>query len=423
MVNRSQPLLWRVLVAAQLAALVLLGAATVARLHVWSPIDEQAHDAYVQTIAEHGRLPSVGDPTPGGPPGMGTVPDGDRATLAATGIAFRNYEAFQPPLYYVLAVPAYSLASGRHDGVDSLRAFDLVLLLAAAALLALLARSTLPAAPLVALSGGLTVLLWPGVLVRGVAVSNLALELVVATALLLALVRGWLLRAGLLLGACLLTKLTLVYMAVPFAIVVLARLREQRRRALAATVLAALVVAPWVVSNLVRFGTLTQNDAARAQQGPVMNPGGYQYRLVDVWRGVGRLGDGVLPQDWPLQLHIGWIYATDLVLLAALLGGALSFAWRRPPAVLLLAGSATVGALGVAAAVMLVSNWDMFLLRYFYAALPALAVGVTAAAYRRVGPRAAGAALVLQFAAVCVLWLHLAGAFYFTDLGSRLGVG
>ena len=68
---------------------------------------------------------------------------------------------------------------------------------------------------------------------------------------------------------------------------------------------------------------------------------------------------------------------------------------------------------------------DEFLLRYLAPTLPpvALGAGIAAAAsrrpaVRRVLPVAAGAASLVALA----LWLDVAGAFYVTDLGTRLGI-
>jgi hypothetical protein len=52
---------WRWLVGVQIAALLVCGVTTVARFHIWAPVDERAHYAYVQEIAEHGRLPRIDD--------------------------------------------------------------------------------------------------------------------------------------------------------------------------------------------------------------------------------------------------------------------------------------------------------------------------------------------------------------------------
>ena len=51
----------RPLVVLQVMAVVVLGAATVARFHVWADVDERPHYDYVQTVAEDGRLPLLTD--------------------------------------------------------------------------------------------------------------------------------------------------------------------------------------------------------------------------------------------------------------------------------------------------------------------------------------------------------------------------
>jgi hypothetical protein len=47
----------------QLTALALAGAVTVDRFVVWAPIDEAQHFAYVEELAEDGRLPWLGRDT------------------------------------------------------------------------------------------------------------------------------------------------------------------------------------------------------------------------------------------------------------------------------------------------------------------------------------------------------------------------
>lgn len=422
---------WRILVALQLLALAVLGAVTVARFHVWAAIDESAHYAYVQSVAEDGRLPRIDDLVS---PRVQAITDNTWPRPSGTdprdaGLIGRSYEAFQPPLYYLAATPAYLLGGDHRDKVFALRAFDLLLVLAAAAVLFALARRTLPEAPPVPFAGGLLVLLWPGVLVRAVTVSNLALELLVASAFLLALAAAdrrrdprRLLVCGVLLGAALLTKLTLVYLALPFAVVVLRTWRRSPRAAAAAVLAPALLLAPWLASNLVRFGSLTANAAARAQQEPVLNPTGRDYGLGDLPGGLWRLTEGVLPQEWAGQLDVAWVRAATLLLLAILLAGAVAFAATASARLLRLAGLAVLGALAVAVAVLLAADWDVFLLRYFYAVLPALAVGVAAAAYRCLAPRLVAGLVVAQLALLAALWVDGAGAFYFTDLGGRLGI-
>ena len=51
----------RLLIAAQILAVTVLAAITVARYPLWTLVDEGAHFDYVQSIADDGRLPVVTD--------------------------------------------------------------------------------------------------------------------------------------------------------------------------------------------------------------------------------------------------------------------------------------------------------------------------------------------------------------------------
>jgi hypothetical protein len=127
----------------QLTALALAGGVTVDRFVVWAQIDEAQHFAYVEELAEDARLPWLGRDTVSDEVlaiSHGTSPGPSPVDPAAAGLGGQSYEAFQPPLYYVLAVPAFLVAADHLDKVRVLRAFDVLLLLAAAGALWLLAR-------------------------------------------------------------------------------------------------------------------------------------------------------------------------------------------------------------------------------------------------------------------------------------------
>ena len=427
----------RALVVLQLVALVVLGGVTVARFHVWSPIDERAHYDYVQKVAEDHRLPLLSDPVS---PEVQAISDGtwpqpspvDPATIG--GLAGRSYEAFQPPLYYVVAAPAFALEGDHLKKLKVLRAFDLALVLLAAFLLWRLSLRVAPAAPLLAFSAALTVLLWPGVLVRAVTVSNTPLELVFATGLLLVLwrlleqpARRSLLLAGLLLGVCLLTKSTLIYLAPLAAIVAFVDWRSRRDTAgtLAAAAIPAVMLLPWLIFNLRHYDALTASGPARDLQAPLVNPLGIQYGFGDAWDRTVRLLKEVLPAEFWEQLDVGWVHVATLALFAALFGVALVLAfvpprgWSRRPlwffALPVVAGYATL------VITMLAGNWPSFNLRYLYPVLPALAVGV-ASAFAVRGTRYAWGVLAGCSLLLAALWIDMAGAFYFVDIGDKLGI-
>ena len=391
----------RLLVALQLTALVVLGAVTVARFHVLAEVDERAHYDFVQQLAERHRIP---EPTDLVSRQVYAIDDGTWPRLgpddrARTGLRGRSYEAIQPPLYYLTAVPAFEVVRDHREKVFALRVWDLLLVLAAAGLLWVLAEQVGARA---AYPVGLAVLLWPGVVVRGVTVGNTPLELVLALAFLIVLFRGRLAWAGVLLGAMLLTKLSLV------AFVPLFLWELWRRRTWWPVVLPPLLLAPWLVLNQVRYGSPTVDLAGGG--GVVGGPApasGLADRIGDLPRLNWRLVDGVLPQEFRFQLDVWWVKGLLVVLLLGLVVAALA-GRRWTLALPALSGWLIMNVLYV------VNGSDQFLLRYLYAALLPLALAVPV----RWAPRLALAGTLAAFA----LWVDMAGAFYFTDIGRSLGI-
>jgi 4-amino-4-deoxy-L-arabinose transferase-like glycosyltransferase len=422
---------WRVLVGVLLVGLLLCGVATVARFHVWAEVDERHHYAYVEEVAEHGRLPRIDDTVSwqawaiGGP----TWPRPKPVAPVQAGAVAESYEAWQPPLYYVIAAPAFLVVGDHRDKVFVLRAFDLVLVLVAAGLLWRLALRALPEAPPVAFAGGVVVLLWPGVLVRAVTVSNTPLELVLTTAVLLALERAWarrdgrwLVAAGLLVGAALLTKVALVFLLPGLMVVAFALRRAAPVAAVGALAAPAAMLAPWLAVNASRYGALTANAASQRQLEPIVYPGGARPGPGALPHRLAELADGVLPLEWKGQLDVPWIRAATVLLFAALLAGGLAAALqdRTPlPRLTILAATAF---LAIFAYGQVSERWDVLLLRHAYPLLPALGLTATAWLWRRTGDRIALAAILGGLLLLGALWVDMAGRFYFTDLGARVGI-
>lgn len=427
----------KVIVSLQLSALLVLGVVTVARFHIWAPVDERAHYAYVQSLAEDHRLPLIYDLVSPQVQAITdrTWPRPSRTDRRTIGIAGRNYEAFEPPLYYVVAAPAFLVTGDYLRKVRVLRVFDSVLVAVAVWLLWRLSAHVAPRVRLLGFAAALTVLLWPGVLVRSVTVSPTPLELVVTTALLIALwrlvftgERRMLLASGALLGVCLLTKPTLAWLA-PLVVVAFAvdwAARRDTLRTVLALALPVAMLAPWLAFNYRHYHALTAAAAARAQQRPFLNPGNVRYGVDDAVSRTGHLLDGVLPAEWYGQLHVGWVRVAVTVVGALLFGGALVVAVaivaRRGPwrplwffAVPLAAGYA------ILVDTLLSALAPGFNLRYVYPLLPALAMGVAAAVASR-STRVAWGGVVVSCVLLSVLWVDMAGAFYFTDVGHRLGI-
>ena len=430
------------LICAQLAAIAVVGSVTVARFHIFAAVDELAHISFVQQVAEHGSLPWLGRSYVSWQMEaieQDVYPRHSGVDPRRIGLAGYSYEAFQPPLYYLLAAPAFAIPSNYRDKVIAVRAFDLLLLLAAAALLALLARAVAADHWQIAYAAALSVLLWPGVIVRAITVSNAALELPLT---LLYVLVVWhasarrsprlLLGAGALLGLCLLSGLTLIFLAALLAVPLIALLRERRDRATLAVAALAValplaLLAPWLISNEARYGALTASALAKALQAPLVNPTGQHYGVGAVVSRLWRLDRALLPQEWWPQYaksglaEILWLVPA-LLLAGALLPLARSPRMLRSRAAALLAAPLALGLITLAGIVVL-ADWPSFLPRYINPTLPLLALFMAwgwQTARRRPGPLLA--LVAASSALTAFVWVFMAGAYYFTNIGASLGI-
>ncbi len=435
---RARPLLG--FVALQIAAIAVVGVVTAVRFHVFAAVDELAHVSYVQDVAEQGALPWEGRSYVSWQMEaieQDTYPQRSSVDPRHYGLAGYSYEGFQPPLYYLAAVPAFAIPSNYRDKVIAVRLLDVVLLLAAVALLALLARAISLEHRLELLAAGLAVLLWPGIVVRAVTVSNAALELPLTIAFVLAVWHAstrrsprLLLAAAALLGLCLLTAITLVFLALLLIVPAAAIARERGVRASAPWAAGALLVvlallAPWVATNEARYGALTATAIAKALQAPVVNPHGAHFGLGSVLAWLGRFERPILPQEWWSQYGgLGVLLRVAPALLAA---AALAPLARRPRLAVtrqaaLLAAPLALGFLTLVA-IVLAADWPSFLPRYVNPEFVLLAV-FAGWAWLAAGarPRAVAAGAVLASALPAAVWVWMAGAFYFTNVGRALGI-
>jgi len=426
-------------IAVQLAVIVAAGLATVLSLPKFTG-DERAHFSYLQSVAEQGRLPLLG-PSLISPEVeaiyQGTYPSPAKIDPATLGLSGRSYEAFQPPLYYLLAAIPFRLAGDNY--VVKMRVMRLVglgLLLAAALLLWRLTVEVIndpeEAEPYFAFA--LTALLWPGIVLRTVTISNSGLEFLIGIGLTLVLWRawqrrsaGWLIGAAALLGFGLLTRLTIIFFIPGLLICAVAVLRQAqisaRTRWLAGAgviVIPALIMAPWLLSNLDRYGSLTGSRIWRQQQEPSLNPDGIQYALSDIPSRLLVITRGLLPEEWWIELLSTlkrWVLTTlmtALVVFAPL--GVLSVrpSERRTQLLALLALPVGVGIIWMSY-VLLVINWDFFLPRYLYPTIPGLMLlaAVSLGRLRR-GARALTASAAVITALLAVGWVYLSTVEPFT---------
>jgi 4-amino-4-deoxy-L-arabinose transferase-like glycosyltransferase len=230
---------------------------------IWQNPDEPAHYNYVAYVAETAGLPEL------------RAGDWDLALLErlkngqlvpGESVSSIRYEAWQPPLFYVLAAPIYRLTptSDVNAVVLVLRAFNALIGAATLVVAFLVARDVLPWHLSVAVP--LTIAGVPMFTSISTAVSADPLANLLSAVVLLVLMRRvrlgldstpggrWAIGTGVLVGLGLLTKLALAIF-VPLVLgVVVARSSRPVRQCALVLAAAALVVLPWLVHQVTTYG-------------------------------------------------------------------------------------------------------------------------------------------------------------------------
>ena len=254
-----------------------------------------------------------------------------------------SYEAFQPPLYYVLALPAWKLGDaigGPFGALYAVRVFD-ALLAALLAPLAMLLALRLSAQPSLGWGAAVLTAAMPGVDANLTSVTNDVLVAVIGAGTVLAAVSGRptmrrALIVGVLLGAAIVTKTTAVGL-VP-AVVVALWWRGSLRAALSSPAVAVVIVVPWLVSNLAIYGEVITSKEQTAMSAFPQRTG-----TLDFWS-VSTLHSFVT--FWSGDPFLSLFTALPLALLAALLCGLAVAGLVRAPRSreLLVVGLAAIGA-------------------------------------------------------------------------------
>ena len=240
-------------------------------------------------------------PDPGlQPMPSGLTPDAQVLWIRRHGWQY-SYEAFQPPLYYALALPAWFAGHAIGGALGSLyavRIFDALL----AALLAPLAMMILlalwPGHQSAAWAAAALTAVLPGVALNLSSVTNDVLVTVLGALCILVAVTGkWSWRRAVLLGAlfgaALLTKTSAVGIAPALAIALLQTRRDGGvRPLLIAGAVAAACVLSWLASNVAIYGELitTREQLAMAAFPPrTIDPGFWSvstlHAFVTFWTG------------------------------------------------------------------------------------------------------------------------------------------
>ena len=268
----QHPKVWLALI---VAGYLLLATVYAVQVPAWQAPDEPAHYNYIHDLATTGQFPVL------------HTGDYDQASLdqlKAAGfppemsVAGVRYEAHQPPLYYLLAGPVFSVTGG---ALTALRLFSAVLGALLVVLVYAIAATIFPGRLHLALAAAAFTAFLPMHLAIAASVNNDALAEVLLAAILLLSIRyvkklvvdahqpgtGSVLVIGLLLGLALITKVS-AYVAIPvvFAALLIAwyEARRQNRAVhsvsrfafhLVLVFLPALLIAlPWYVRNASVYG-------------------------------------------------------------------------------------------------------------------------------------------------------------------------
>jgi 4-amino-4-deoxy-L-arabinose transferase-like glycosyltransferase len=376
------------LVAAIAAVVLALGTFTALRYPVWSG-DESAHFDYVRSVAERHRLPTLEEPTSDATLAIaeGTYPNGPTKPAAQWGLAGTVYEAFQPPLYYLVVAPVFLVAGAYDTKVDVLRLVGLGLFLVALGLFAVLCRDVARRRWRAAFAFGALFFVLPGNVVRAVSVGNEALDVPLGVLATLVLWRaldrdsdGWSLAAAVVVGAGILTKFTFIAFLPVLAAVLAVRWSTERTRGRALQLgaliaLPVLMLSPWLVWNHRHYGTWTANGQAREAQAPIINPTHQDYALNKVVNEAHLALDATIMQGWETVGHqdvpsyLKWslltvLYVVPLLMLTA---RAPVIEWHRR----LVLGAPLVVTFAMLAYITVVENWGVMIFRYVRPAMPA----------------------------------------------------
>ena len=263
---------------------------------VWSVVDEGPHFGYVELVAEHGELPRAGDTVvsekvlaigrdrqwgwqyPRDPSlrlytgaAPENLPEKDLSQWVRDNLWRFNYEAIQPPMYYLAAALVYLAVPGSTIlKVYAVRIFSAFLASLSVVVSYRLARRISPGTRMLQIGAPASFLVLQGYLLNSSQVTNDALAAVMGGVVILLLVSFWqtpeqaldnrrLLAGGVVLGTALLTKSVLWYLAPLTVVVFVARLGLQQgiRKLVPVAASSMTLFLPWLARNILVYGEAT----------------------------------------------------------------------------------------------------------------------------------------------------------------------
>lgn len=425
--RRTAPRLHVLLLAAIVVVGLIRGLFWMSVTLVFNPIDEQAHFAYVESMATTLRPPVVGrdhlSPEVLGLSKRAQTADWRSAPIPANpddprwGLVRESYEGVQGPAYYALMALPYRVAHpfGVLTALYAVRLASLFLALTAVPIAYLLARELFPRRGDVWLASPALLVALQGFNGNLSSVSNDALVVPLAGAVLLAVAtarrtglttRNALVTGALLgVGFCTKSQMVALFPLVAMAAAGIAVIRRDRwarlfRWGAVAAVTSAVVSVPWLVWNLATYASLSASDEVDKITGALQPH--YPLSLEGIRLHLASASNSFWDYQLVSQALGRYMWTLSLsALVLVVVAVAVSAVRRRKGDVVALAWLAS--SWFVTLAMMLVVIYGVFggkssvVGRHLYPSLVAVVVAVAAAAFI-VGGRWAGWAMLLLLA-------------------------
>lgn len=307
------------LIYANLLAILVFGILTIFKFPYWSLIDEGSHFAYIEYIAKERKIPILGKAMTSKE--VLSIGEGIYPKITATdpykiGLGGYIYEAFQPPLYYLVAAPFFFLSSNYINKIFIIRFFNFILFFVAIYLLYRLIKTVFAQKWQLPFLFCLNIFLFPGMIFRNTVISNTPLEIPLAILFTLCLYKFEVTRkdkffvwAGVFLGLIILTKLTLIHYCFIYAFSgvknYLYHFKLQKvKYPILVLIILLLIVGPWLRFNFKNYHSFTSNKLAQEMQKPIINPNNTDYKLVETFiRTPDYFDSVVLPQEWTFHYY------------------------------------------------------------------------------------------------------------------------
>jgi hypothetical protein len=290
-----------------LPIIFLNGAIYALLMPYWSPIDEQEHFAYIEQISETKSLPLLTDLVSNQVMALRskTYPGQPQVLPAQAGFVGQQYEAFQPPLYYVASVAVYRLAGSNFiNKLFLLRIWGVAQLLIVvflahrifANICGIFSRKRL----FLEVVGLSLIGMTPSMIGLSATIGNNVFTIIFVGGILLWLSHSFrenrtprladALVLGTLTAAAVLSRFLLIVVIPLVLIYFLWKRKNIIANSVMFVMVVALLMAPWLYFNHEHYGSFTANGQAKLSQMPIINPNansiGYNYIRTNVKQAV-----------------------------------------------------------------------------------------------------------------------------------------